>query len=77
MMTMPIMVVGFTSLMGFTALGLLDPLALPHLERSLGASTEVVGAIFMIPCIVFTLVSLVTEIITKRIGYRMVSHGDR
>ncbi len=37
MTTFPILVVGGTTVMAFTSLGLFDPLVLPHLERALGA----------------------------------------
>ncbi len=64
------MVVATTSVFAFTSLGLFDPLVLPHLERSLGANVTTVGGTFMIPCVVFTAVSLFSEGFMKRLGYK-------
>jgi hypothetical protein len=68
--TVPILVVAATSVFAFTSLGLFDPLVLPHLERALGASVTTVGGTFMIPCVVFTAVSLLAEGFMKRLGYK-------
>jgi len=68
--TLPILVVAATSVFAFTSLGLFDPLVLPHLERALGASVTTVGGTFMIPCVVFTAVSLSAEGLMKRLGYK-------
>jgi len=68
--SLPILVVATTSVFAFTSLGLFDPLVLPHLERALGASVQAVGGTFMIPCVVFTGVSLFAEGFMKRLGYK-------
>lgn len=68
----PIAATCTTSLVAFCAMGLLEPFVEEHLERALGATMEEVGAIFSIPCVVFTIVSAFAGLYTKALGFRRV-----
>lgn len=53
-------------------MGFFDPLLSQHLQRSLGVSTNGVGALFVLPSVAYTLVSACSETSIRRLGHKGV-----
>lgn len=72
MMVLPVLMIALTGLTTNMALGYLDTLVGPHLERVLGVGPQGVGIIIMVPSLVFTIISAFAGEIIPHLGYKKV-----
>jgi len=71
-LTLPLFAVGMACFMAFGSLGALDPIVAPHLQRTLGASPEIAGYVYAIPCVVFTVVTVLAPAINRFLSFKKV-----